>query len=66
MKQTVDKLRILVRLIASSIRGACRFWRAEIWPSDLDSSYCCDGKDCGCYGDSFRKMYLTDNKEPYL
>lgn len=49
-----DKLRILLLLL----RNAYSEWRTEIWPKDLDAPYCCDGRECGCYGSSLRDVYL--------
>jgi len=32
-------------------------WKSNLWRKDLDSRYCCDGHECGCYGTTYREMY---------
>ena len=54
MMQVWDKLRIL----RSLVHGAVQTWRKEVWPHDLDTRFCCDGRECGCGGSTFRDVYL--------
>lgn len=53
MADFFTKLRILFDLLA----GMWVHWRDDIWPHDLDSRYCCDGRECGCGGQTRRDVY---------
>jgi hypothetical protein len=48
------------RLLWIGLRVAFDEWRNEIWRKDLDGTYCCNGRECGCYGMTRRQMY-TDH-----
>ena len=52
----IDKLRILRMLM----RATFEQWQTEIWPHDLDTRYCCDGRECGCGGSTFREIYMWE------
>jgi len=60
MRDFIDKLRILWSLLA----GAFRQWKVEVWQRDLDSYYCCNGHECGCYADTVRQVYLCTPRAP--
>lgn len=49
----VFKLRVLRWLIADAISQ----WRKEVWPAELDASYCCDGRECGCQAATHREIW---------
>lgn len=53
MRQIFRKLRILATLLASAYDN----WRTEIWKRDLDETFCCNGRECGCYGASVGQIY---------
>jgi hypothetical protein len=47
------KLRVLRYLLS----GAYEEWRTSVWQRDLDSTYCCDGRECGCAASSVREVW---------
>lgn len=53
MKDLIFKLRVLRWMLA----GTFDQWKAEVWRCDLDASYCCDGRECGCQASSNREMW---------
>ena len=53
MKDLIFKLRILRYLIANAFAE----WRTSVWSRDLDSSYCCDGRECGCAASTVREVW---------
>ena len=53
LKDAVFKARILIWLV----RGAVHTWRTEVVPVELDSRYCCDGRECGCSGSTHRDIW---------
>lgn len=55
---------LLIKLIILKDRLMVEFniWRKEVWSKDLDSNYCCDGRECGCYGASIREVYWNHRK----
>lgn len=53
MGDVIFKLRILRYLLA----GAYEEWRASIWQRDLDSTYCCDGRECVCMATTVRELW---------
>jgi hypothetical protein len=57
--QLIDKLKILLTLWQHDYEH----WKKDVWPEDLDSRYCCDGRECGCYGMTLRECYLTEPNE---
>ena len=54
------KLKILVGLFGSVFSQ----WKTEVYSKDLDQPYCCDGRECGCYGMTVRQIYLDPPKFP--
>lgn len=65
MKQTIDKLHILVRMLGASIAQTAHYWRHNVWAQDLDDWECCSGYECGCRARTIREVYLN-SEEPYL
>lgn len=53
MRDFFTKLSILVDMLSDIFET----WRDEIWAHDLDERYCCDGRECGCYGATYRDVY---------
>lgn len=52
MHDVIVKLRILCDMLSSCIED----WRTNVWAKDLDKRYCCDGRECGCYGLTLRQV----------
>lgn len=59
MSDFLFKLRILWMLL----RCTYSEWRREVWVRNLDSPYCCDGRECGCYGTTVRELYARRKLE---
>jgi hypothetical protein len=57
MVDTIEKLRILALILASTAKDSYDFWRREVWNNDLDCSWCCNGKECGCGGQTIRQVF---------
>ena len=55
MRDVITKLRILWFLLSEQFE----MWRTDIWHNDLDSHYCCDGRECGCQAATSRDIYPT-------
>jgi hypothetical protein len=55
MSDRILKLRILLSWLYCTYGE----WRRGVWSVDLDSRYCCDGRECGCYGASYREVYAA-------
>lgn len=53
MSDLLFKLRVLRWMLMDSVEQ----WRAEVWQRDLDSSYCCDGRECGCMATTVRELW---------
>lgn len=53
MGDLIFKLRVLRYFLT----GAYEEWRASVWARDLDSTYCCDGRECGCAATSVRELW---------
>lgn len=53
MGQIFRKFKLLVGLLT----GTFNQWRTEVWKRDLDESYCCSGRECGCGGDSVGQVF---------
>jgi len=53
MKDFILKLKILYRMVMNTYDD----WKELIWTHDLDESYCCDGKECGCGGMSIKEIW---------
>jgi hypothetical protein len=59
MRDIITKLAILVDLL----RDQYGYWRREIWANDLDTPYCCDGRECGCMAQTNRDIFRpTSNR----
>lgn len=56
LRDILDKLRIL----RDGVIGVYEWWKDDIWPRDLDETYCCDGRECGCGGVTVREAHLTE------
>lgn len=54
MRNLIDKLRILFIFLADAVNR----WEHEILENDIDSPYCCDGRECGCGGTTIREAYF--------
>lgn len=59
MADFFTKLRILCGLLISM----WEHWRDDIWPHDLDARYCCDGRECGCCGQTRRDVYAPSSSK---
>lgn len=57
MSDLMLKIWLLAVLIGAGVVQAFHQWREDIWKSDLDSRYCCDGRECGCQGVTIREVY---------
>jgi hypothetical protein len=57
LKDAAFKARILIWLI----RGAINTWRTEVAPVDLDTTYCCDGRECCCAASTHRDIWSQNN-----
>jgi len=44
-------------ILAQMVRGVTATWRQEVWRSDLDAPYCCNGYMCGCRASTVRDMW---------
>jgi hypothetical protein len=53
MSQIFRKTRILFYFLVNAVRD----WRREVLPRDLDEQYCCDGRECGCGGDTVEQVF---------
>jgi hypothetical protein len=53
MRDAITKLAILLDLLSDQ----AGYWRREIWAKDLDQPFCCNGHECGCYGQSNRDVF---------
>ena len=53
----ISDLVFKLRLLWAFTSRAYIEWREAIWERDLDSNYCCNGRACGCYGESVRNIY---------
>jgi len=51
-----------VRILYISLIGAYEEWKSAIWERDLDENFCCDGRECGCGGDSVREAWDMSRK----
>lgn len=56
MSDALNKLRIFWQCF---LLPAIYEWHQEAWSRDLDSAYCCDGRECGCYGATVRETFDT-------
>ena len=53
MTDRIWKLRLLCSLLRETFEG----WHRDVWKRDLDERYCCDGRECGCYGATIRELW---------
>lgn len=53
MRDAIWKLSVLLDHLSNTFDN----WRTAIWDRDPDERYCCDGRECGCYGASIREVY---------
>lgn len=53
MTDLAFKLRVLRWMLADSYTQ----WRREVWERELDASYCCDGRECGCMAATVRELW---------
>lgn len=60
MADLIFKLRVLRYLL----RGAWEEWRTSVWNRDLDSTYCCDGRECGCAATTVRALWSWHVSKP--
>lgn len=57
----IFKIRVLKMMVTASYEE----WRDHVWSRDLDEPFCCDGRECGCGGDTVREMWGWHiNREP--
>lgn len=59
MSDFIFKIRLLPHFIAMGIDE----WKREIWRRDLDSAYCCDGRECGCYAMTTRDVWTCNTRK---
>jgi len=59
MADIIFKLRVLRMLLS----GTFEEWKRDVWRRDLDDSYCCDGRECGCQACSVRELYSWHIKD---
>lgn len=57
MKDIIFKL----MLLRNDLVECFGYWRDGIWERDLDSLYCCEGRECGCEGITIRELYTSIN-----
>jgi len=53
MGEVIFKLHVL-RVMVGDVYEE---WRDSVWRRDLDSAYCCDGRECGCGAETVREMW---------
>lgn len=53
MRDVAFKLRILSWMLSEAFGE----WKSSIWRLELDGNYCCDGRECGCGGQTLREMW---------
>lgn len=46
-----------LRVLRWMVGNAYEEWRDSVWRRDLDSSYCCDGRECGCAATTVRELW---------
>lgn len=54
---------VKLRILWGFVRGSVDTWREEVWSRDLDQHYCCDGRECGCSGQTVRDIFGPAAKE---
>jgi len=45
-----------LKILGYFLQNAWTMWKQEVWRKDPDSTYCCDGHECGCHGASVREI----------
>ena len=53
MSDLIFKLRVLRFMVGNAYEE----WRDSVWRRDLDSTYCCDGRECCCGAETVREMW---------
>ena len=53
MSDLIFKLRVLRYIVGNAYEE----WRDSVWRRDLDSTYCCDGRECCCGAETVREMW---------
>ncbi|WP_374413328.1 hypothetical protein [Novosphingobium colocasiae] len=53
MGDLIFKLRVLRMMIGHAYEE----WRDSVWKCDLDSTYCCDGRECCCGAETVRELW---------
>jgi hypothetical protein len=51
-----------LKILAVLLKGQFHEWRIDVWSRELDERYCCDGRECGCYGVSVRDVWNINNR----
>lgn len=51
--QTFRKIRILIHLLIQAFFD----WKENVSRKDLDSVYCCNGRECGCGAITIGEVY---------
>lgn len=59
MKDLLTKLWILWDFWRSDFET----WKRDVWGNDLDSHYCCDGRECGCQAASWREVLTSQRNK---
>ena len=53
MTDFIFKLRVLLYVLADAYTN----WRNDVWLRELDTRWCCDGRECGCGGSTVREIW---------
>ena len=53
---------IKMNILYISLFGAYEEWKREIWDRELDENFCCDGRECGCGGESVRDSWKMSRR----
>jgi len=62
MRDRLFKLYVLFVVLWDGISGAFQYWKTEIYDRELDERVCCDGRMCGCGGETIREQWTKQNK----
>lgn len=60
LSDALFKLRILWWILSTNFSG----WREDVWRKELDSHYCCNGRECCCGGDTIRNLWKYSHLDP--
>lgn len=58
----IGDLLFKLRLLRIFISDATDTWRELVWNRELDSNYCCDGRECCCGGETVRQVFSYQTK----